>query len=137
MPRVHALAVPRREVVPAAQVQGPVDDVEQHLAVEREPAHARLAGGGVRGHHDLAEEIVLLVLERKAHDVRRAGDAEPVLVDPRDRAVGDERNGQGAPGSPLGLEHRSRQRAHAPRVDAVAPLVVRDLDSRAAHSGSI
>ena len=127
---VHDLPVAGRVVVVAAEVEGPVDDVEEDLALEGEAALARLAPRGVRRDDDLPEEVVLLVLEREAHDVRRSGHAEEVDVDPRDRAIVHEGDREPSVRAALGGEDEARERLELAGVRVEAPLLVRDLDAR-------
>ena len=103
-------------------------DVEEDLALEGQPTLAGLAARRVRRDDHLAEEVVLLVLEREADDVGRARDPEEVDVDPRDRAVVDQRDRETPVRAPLGGEDEARERLELPGVRLEAPLLVRDLD---------
>jgi hypothetical protein len=114
-------------VVPAAEVEDPVDDVEEDLSLEGKSPRAGLPGRCVRRDDDLAEEPVVLVLEREAHDVGRSGDAQEVHVDPRDRTVVHE--GDREPPSPLlGIEHRGGERLDARRIAREAALLGSHVD---------
>jgi len=114
-------------VVPAAEVEDPVHDVEEDLSLEGESPRARFPGRGVRGDDDLAEEPIVLVLEGEAHDVGRSGDAEEVHVDPRDRAVVHEGDREAAPPL-LGVEHRGRERRDPRRIAREAALLGSHVD---------
>lgn len=127
---MHDLPVPRRVVVVAAEVERPVDDVEEHFPLEGEPALLRLARRRVGRDDDLTEEVVLLVVEREAHDVGRPLDLEVVDVDPRDRVVVDERDREAAPVAALGREHEAREGLELRLVRREAALLVGDLDAR-------
>ena len=131
--RVHDLSVARRVVVVATEMERPVHDVEENLPLEGESPLSRFAPGGVGRDDDLSEEVVLFVLEREAHDVGRARDAEEVDVHLRDRPVGHERHGEAAPSTPLGREHETRERREALAVGREASLLVGYLD---AHRGA-
>ncbi len=103
-----------------------MDDVEEDLALEGEPARSGLLAGGVGRDDDLAQELVPLVLERERDHVRGTGDGEEVDVKARDRRVRDERDREPAARSPLGPEHEARESLEAAFFGREAPLLVGD-----------
>jgi len=127
---VHALPVGGGAVVPAAEVEDPVDDVEEDLALEGEPALACLAEGRVRRDDDLSQELVVVVVEGKRDHVRRPLDREEVPVEAGHGLVADEGDREPAPLAPLPDQDEGGERDEALPVGAVAPLLVRDLDAR-------
>lgn len=131
---MHLLPVARGVIVVAAEVKRPVDDVEEHLALEREAALAGLAERGVRGHDHLAEEVVLVVVEREAHDVGRTLDREVVDVDLGDRLVVHEGDREAVVHPALGVEDEAREGRDLPGVRLEATLLVRDRD--VGHAGA-
>lgn len=125
---MHGLPLARVVVVPAAEVEDPVHHVEEDLALEREPARARLARGRVRREDDISQEVVVLVEERKRDHVGRTRDTHEVLVDPRDRRVVHERDRERAAPLLLGLENEASERLEASPPGPESPLLVRHLD---------
>src|SRR5262249_42603455 len=87
-----AIARLRSRIVPAAQVEEPVADVEDELVAR---AVAELAGdpvGALGRNHDLAGDVVVRVVEIERNDVRRLVMVEELAVDALDLGVVDDRD---------------------------------------------
>lgn len=116
-----------------------MDDVEEDLAVEGEAALPRLARRRLRRDDELAQEVVLLVLEREADDVGRSRVVEVVGVDPGDLGVvhqGDRETGSLGPA--LVQEDEAGEGLDPARSGLVAGLAVGDLDrSEGVHGAPV
>jgi hypothetical protein len=95
-PAVHPAVSIIRQIIEPRQVQDAVEGIKQQLMAERDSAAAGLAGGVGHANHDFACGYAPagVVVQFERQHIRRPGDPEERLVQPRHPGVADQGEGQ-------------------------------------------